>query len=301
MNKTLLSISTSFIFVLMTMVCSCQNISTTKPVATTTSSPSSLPIKDQLLLTNIRVAMSKVNSVNIDSDLFNAYTTQRKSEMVRSATRWNSEESIDVSNSKMHLSQISNEGDANGNLTIYTTSMYYDNENSYQQVYLSLNGSLMDSSGNGTWSKFKIPEGTVSSENQLSYFLKLLKNVNEVILPSNEKVNAEDCRVISIIPSAEAVADWLISQTSAPGPGLSDSTWSSLVGENTLTKTFQGGIFQLWVDGATNLVVKAELSPHFAAILDNLPQESDFAGQLNYSNYNQAVSITIPQEVLNAK
>ena len=273
MNKTLLSISTSFIFVLMTMVCSCQNISTAKPVATTTSSPSSLPIKDQLLLTNIRVAMSKVNSVNIDSDLFNAYATQRKSEMVRSATRWNSEESIDVSNSKMHLSQISNEGDANGNLTIYTTSMYYDNENSYQQVYLSLNGSLMDSSGNGTWSKFKIPEGTVSSENQLSYFLKLLKNVNEVILPSNEKVNAEDCRVISIIPSAEAVADWLISQTSAPGPGLSDSTWSSLVGENTLTKTFQGGIFQLWVDGATNLVVKAELSPHFAAILDNLPQE----------------------------
>ena len=273
MNKTLLSISTSFIFVLMTMVCSCQNISTAKPVATTTSSPSSLPIKDQLLLTNIRVAMSKVNSVNIDSDLFNAYTTQRKSEMVRSATRWNSEESIDVSNSKMHLSQISNEGDANGNLTIYTTSMYYDNENSYQQVYLSLNGSLMDSSGNGTWSKFKIPEGTVSSENQLSYFLKLLKNVNEVILLSNEKVNAIDCRVISIIPSAEAVADWLISQTSAPGPGLSDSTWSSLVGENTLTKTFQGGIFQLWVDGATNLVVKAELSPHFAAILDNLPQE----------------------------
>jgi hypothetical protein len=159
----------------------------------------------------------------------------------------------------------------------------------------------MDSSGNGTWSKFKIPEGTVSSENQLSYFLKLLKSINEVISLSNEKINGEDCRVISIIPSAEAVADWLISQTSVPGPGLSTSTWSSLVGKNTLTKTFQGGTFQLWVDSATNLVVKAELSPHFAATLDNLPQESDFAGQLNFSNYDQAVSVTVPQEALNAK
>ena len=118
---------------------------------------------------------------------------------------------------------------------------------------------------------------------------------------------------MSIIPSAQAVADWVLSQSQQGiGPDLRISTMPSIVGKDTFTKTFKSGIFQLWISNNSHLIMQAEFAPHFEATSDELSQmwgekvsmqdqTVDFLGQVSFSNYNQPVSIQVPPEALNAK
>jgi hypothetical protein len=76
---------------------------------------------------------------------------------------------------------------------------------------------------------------------------------------------------------------------------------------------FQNGLIKFWIDQTSYLPVKVEIDIDFQGFMGGGPitstpytpdtnlVNSGFQGQLNFSNYDQAVYITVPQEALNAK
>jgi hypothetical protein len=141
------------------------------------------------------------------------------------------------------------------------------------------------------------------AQNQMGPVVGLLQNARQAILLGSEALNNVDCYVLNITTSPEAIADWVISQEQAPGPSLTLSSGPSLVGKDMLTKTFKGGIFQFWIDSASYLILKAGFTPYFEAtptdLGTNLEMTLGFNAQMAFSNYNQPVSIQVPDAALN--
>ena len=325
MNKNTHEMLSVIVFLTVTLLAfsSCQSIKSVTIVKMTTSPTSSLenannfpPNPAQQAITKAISAMSQLNSFSINSDVTAQDIFQENSQSLRSVIRWNGEKSIDIPNNKMQMSTTIDNGDLNGvnsseNYGMFTINTYYDKEYSYEQAWTPGAGNT-----GGIWSKSILPEEIWSSEYQLSPILNLLKSAGQVIALSSEEVNGEYCQVISFVPSAEAVAGWVLSQEQLPGPSLSVSFESAIVGKDMFIKTYQGGIFQIWIATDSHLIMKAEFNPIFGAtsgelIKDRGEQHSslgditgetcEFIGQLTFLNYNRRVSIQVPQEALNAQ
>jgi hypothetical protein len=225
---------------------------------------------------------------------------------------WDGQRAVDIGNNQMHLKMNLDELSNDGLYTGIKVNSYYDNENSYNQSWMS--GGL---SPQGRWYQSKLREGPLNivgevplpAKNQLSPIIELLASANQTIFRTTGKLDGPSFQVIDFSPSAEAVADWILSLYFEGGPSMQVSTGIDIIGKNTFMKTYKGGIFKIWVDSESNLIIKAYFAPVFQATLNELDSysrqtgniESDFIGQLNFSNYNQPVDIQVPPEALNGK
>ncbi len=271
------------------------------------------------LMTDVISAMSQVKSVKIDNTLTDLSKFQYPSSTGFSVTTRKEENSIDIQNNKMYLSlnidTTNTQDDAHGHREQYDgwiADIYYDSNFNYGEGWEFGTG---HSPSTGPWHKSKLPEGMWTSSTPLSPILELLKSANQFTSLSKDKINGKDCQVINFIPSVETVADWIMSYDPGFGPSLIRNPGGpitgdqSIIGKTMYIKAFKKGIFQIWIDNDTHLIIKAVFAPHFEATFEatNSPpqeassREQDFLGQLFFSNYNQPLNIQIPDEALNAK
>lgn len=159
------------------------------------------------------------------------------------------------------------------------------------------------------WTKNELDETVWNQQSQMPLVVELLKNATQFTVLENEQLDGINCYVVTVIPSAQASVDWVLSQGQPGGPAM--TTWSG----DTLVRSdaYKDGTVKFWINKDSYFPLKAEISIAFQGELNtgtvvttpytaigNLLNFS-FKGQLNFSNYNQPVSIQIHPEALNTK
>jgi hypothetical protein len=138
-------------------------------------------------------------------------------------------------------------------------------------------------------------------QNQIEPQIEMLRSAVEVNLLGSEDVNGTPCYVVEIIPSMEALSDLLAQQQT---PGMEDLDFGGL----NLTDLFEKMSIKYWVAKDSYLLMKSEIN-----MLMDLSAEDVGATQRDFEkmtmdmnmemilyDYNQAVSIELPQEALKA-
>jgi hypothetical protein len=159
------------------------------------------------------------------------------------------------------------------------------------------------------WSKISLTPSLWNYETQISYLTELLKTATQFNSSENETVNNIDCYVLTIAPSAQAAVDFVISQEQPFGPQI-DHNYGGVISV-VRPDAYKSGSIQLWIDPDSYLPIKVEISIDFqgatgasAGTVFSTPvinqENSSFQGELNFSNYNQPVSIQVPEDALNA-
>jgi hypothetical protein len=125
----------------------------------------------------------------------------------------------------------------------------------------------------------------------------------------NEKVNGIDCYVLTITSSVQATIDFVVSQEQPFGTQI-DVMWGGGI-PIVRQDAYKNGSIQLWINQKNYLPVKVDVNIDFQGDVGGgsgitispttNPIDSNFQGELNFSNYNQSVSIQLPQGALNAQ
>jgi Leucine-rich repeat (LRR) protein len=142
---------------------------------------------------------------------------------------------------------------------------------------------------------------------QIPQQIALMQTAVDASLASSEKVEGADCYVLDIIPSYEAMADWILSQDQHEGPSLGSSFGGpTLAGKDAFMKFNKGSSVRFWISQDNYLILKSEESGAFSATAEELglnPKPTSFSkitstfqGQTVFSNYNQPVDIEPPTE-----
>jgi len=150
------------------------------------------------------------------------------------------------------------------------------------------------------WMKLPLTEEMWQQQSQIDQQIELLKTAVEIKSLPDEAVNGTDCYVFQIVPSMEALGE-LLSQQALGMEGMD-------FGQLNLADLFKEMSVKEWIAKDTYRVMKAEV----AMVLEMRPAdvgatEADFekmtmdinVGERLY-DYNQPVSITLPQEALDA-
>jgi hypothetical protein len=282
--------------------CSNATVSTVAPSTNNpiTSSPITTNSPTQLIVGKTISAMSQVSTFNLDTEVTEQYNMQ-------SVVRWKGSKSIDISNKQMQIAMTIDNSDSHGNFGRFTINLDFINGHEYEQAWSPGSGNT-----GGIWNKYQFDEEFWNNESQLPAILELLKSSGQTMLLGSEEVNNIECIVLNFAPSAEVVADWVISQQQHLGPSLTLSYGGpSLIGKDMFTRTYKGGVFQMWISSDSYLLLKATFNPNFEAAADDFSQVggqqytmsdtiSDFTSQLNFSNYDQSISIQLPTGASNA-
>lgn len=207
--------------------------------------------------------------------------------------------------------RLLNIADRNMKMTMTIDTEYFGAQDHWAIDMYFLNGweYLNTSPPDNSWSKTELTDELWAAESQLSRQLALLTKATEIALTGEETIDGVDCYVLTITPSPEAIADWVISQQQPYGPAL-DVSWSpALVGRETFINTYKSGSVKEWVTKDGYLLVKSEIEALFEASPEAIGANgaqferitSTFIGEFQFSDYNAPVSIELPQEALNAQ
>jgi len=233
--------------------------------------------------------------------------------------QWESHRQVDISKQEMYLAMDSREA-AGTIATPYTFERYLKDGWVYYAQSLPYTYGMTN-----PWTKNKqdVTDNTLwSSQAKLSPQIELLKSSDTVILAGTEKVNGNDCYIIDFVPSAEAAADWVLSQEQNSGSSMGWFRAPPERSKEIYIKAFQNGSVRLWIEKDNNLILKVNITLLFDGmpgniVLSDTPllgmegQENstgvgfdhiirDFNGQWEFSNYNTSMHIQVPQEALNA-
>jgi len=152
------------------------------------------------------------------------------------------------------------------------------------------------------WMKMKMPEDMWSKQNQLEQQLELLETADEVNLLGEEDVNGTACYVVEIVPSMDGLMK-MVSQIEMPEMEGVD------LGELNLANMFKKMSIKQWIAKDNHLFLKSENT----MLIEILPgdigaTEADFekmiedvSMQMVFYDYNEAVSIELPEEALEAQ
>ena len=151
------------------------------------------------------------------------------------------------------------------------------------------------------WMKMKMPEEMWGTENKIAQNVELLKTAKEVNFKGSENVNGIECYVVEVVPGTDALIK-MMSQVQMPEMGdvdVSDFNLANLLKEMSIKE---------WIAKDSYLFVKTE-NRMFVQILpgDVGATEEDFKKmtedidmQMTFYDYNEAVSIELPQEAFEA-
>jgi len=159
--------------------------------------------------------------------------------------------------------------------------------------------------------KTKLTDELWARETQISFYTELLKTATTSDLLGNETVNGVDCYILSIVPSTQAMIDWVVPQEQPEGPQIDIMFGGGI--PVVRANAYQSGSVKLWVDKNTFLIQKALVNSDFMGNVGGghittvphtpttNPANSGFEGQISFSAYNQPVTIQLPQEALDAQ
>jgi hypothetical protein len=256
--------------------------------------------------------MSRVKSFQLDTDIVNTYVVYN----IPDKTEWKGTRIVDVSNQEIGMNILITMGTLNT-----SDEMYFENGNEYLDSISPAN----DPKDTG-WIKYQLGNSENAEWNreaQIQNIVELLKTTTRDNYLEDEKVNGVDCYVLLINPTTQAITDWVLSQDQPNGPSLRGSHEPALVG-NAFVKAYKNSVIKVWIAKDSYLVVQTELSVHFQTTIEELQRVLDspfqkiasyfreiflgshkitsyFQGQMNFSNYNEPVSIQLPQEALKAQ
>jgi hypothetical protein len=224
------------------------------------------------------------------------------------STEWKGSKITDISNRKMSMGMTITDTEPENNPEIFSLEMYLINGEDYQK------DSAVGLYQPNPWTKTTMTGTLWNRETQIPFLTELLKTAVQVDSSENEIVNGIDCYVLTIKPSAQGAVDFAVSQEQPFGPQI-DVIWG---GETPVVRpdAFAGGSIQFWIARDNYLPVKVEINLDFQGDVGQIggistssfsstpaanPVDSRFQGELDFSNFNQPVTIQLPPEALNAQ
>jgi len=249
-------------------------------------------------------ALAKVKSFDLDTDITNTYKIIQNS--TTDKTEWKSTKLINLSNQemKMNMAITDNSSGTNSNDSM---EMYF--KNGYEYLKAIITGVY----GTNSWIKRNFDITLWNRETQIPFLTEILKTATQFGSLDNEKLNGISCYVLTITPSAEASVDFIASQEQPYGPQI-DEMWG---GGTPVVRpdAYKNGSIKLWIGTDNYLPLKVEINADFQGNVGGgfipattipytpttNPIDSSFQGQLDFSNYNQPVSIQLPQDAMNTQ
>jgi hypothetical protein len=238
------------------------------------------------IITKTLSALSLVKSYQLDTDFNDKFAS----------IEFKGTKVIDVSQKEMGM-----------NISI-TMGAYLTNDERYFMDGIDYSESVFEENSPNTigWTKRKLDDTVWNQQTQLPMLLELLNSATRISSLETVQLNNIDCYVLTFTPSAQASVDFVLSQEQPGGPSYDTGG----VGQ-TLVKqdTYNSGSVELWINKDNYLPVKVAVNLDFRGILPNgfgaAPTDTsnildwEFQGELDFSNYNQPVTIQVPQDALN--
>ena len=256
----------------------------------------------QTIATKTISAMNHIKSFNLDTDIINTYKITDGSRT--DTTEWKGTKLINVSNKEMEMNMTIADEYSGSNINA-ALGMYFKEGKEYLKTIAT------GLSQQNPWTVTQLDDTLWKHETQIPYLTEILKNGIQFSLLDNEKINGIDCDVLTVTPSIQSAIDFAVSQEQPFGAQI-DTMWG---GGTPVVRpdAYQSGSIKLWIDRNSNLPIKVEVNIDFQGNVGEgmitstpytpttNPVDSNFQGQLSFSNYNQAVSIQVPEEALVAK
>jgi hypothetical protein len=256
----------------------------------------------QTIVTKSISAMNQIKSFNLDTDITNTYKITGSSRT--DTTEWKGTKLINVSNQEMGMNMTIPEEISGSNINA-TLEMYFKEGKEYLKTLAT--GLYQQN----PWTVTQLDDILWKHETQIPYLTEILKNSIQFSLLDNEKINGIDCYVLTVNPSIQSAIDFAVSQEQPFGTQIDTMSGGGI--PVVRPDAYQSSSIKLWIDRNSNLPVKVEVNIDFQGNVGGgmitstpytpttNPVDSSFQGQLNFSNYNQAVSIQVPEEALGAK
>jgi hypothetical protein len=172
------------------------------------------------------------------------------------------------------------------------TELYADGNWLYMKI--SIPGS------DAQWIKTRLTEEIWNSQNQAVQQLALLETAQEVTLVGKESVRGLECNVVQVKPSTDGLSQLLAQQMGAmqDSPNLAE-----------LLQGLSGTSIKEWIAVDSNLLMKSALAMSMEVNASDLGAEEgsfdkmtmDITMDFEAYDYNQAVTVEVPQEALSAE
>jgi hypothetical protein len=247
------------------------------------------PALEEIVASTV-AAMTQVGTYKYDLDM-NIDTAQQVSggenTTMKSVVTANG--TLDVAKKEMHTT-LDYSGSLQGQLTsklpplefsmrpLLSLECFATGNESYMKLGVpSLSGEHWTKSGFDAWGYL----------DQAAQQIELLKTAGEVDLLGMENVNSINCYILKTTPDGEKLAEWLSRQLALISLG-------NLQAKKEDLNSFS---IKLWIARDKYLLTKME----FELTQQERNSDVDMKGRINFYDYNQPVSIIIPQEVINAR
>jgi hypothetical protein len=268
------------------------------PAAGTSLTPS------QTIVNKTLSALSGIKSFDFATDIANTNNYSATTGTIE----WKGSKIIDISNRKMSMDMAITDTEPENNPEIFSLEMYLVSGEDYQK------DSAVGLYQPNPWTKTTMSGTLWNRETQIPFLTELLKTAVRVDSSGNEIVNGVDCYVLTITPSAQGAVDFAVSQEQPFGPQI-DINWG---GETPVVRpdAFASGSIQLWIARDSYLPAKVGINLNFQGDVGQIggiplsssastpaanPVDSRFQGELDFSNFNQPVTIQLPPQALNAQ
>lgn len=193
---------------------------------------------------------------------------------------------IDNTNEKMHA-------------TINATADVPGTKQEIEMEYYIIDGWSYTKMGT-LWNKEQIEMDQWTNQNQIFQQLESLKSTIDFTSIGSEKVNGVACYIFQLSPDMEEIFNWISQQ----GGNLDELNLDNI----NLDQIFKDTSIKIWIAKDSSLLMKVELD----AYIDISPEDvgantddfenitMDLTLSMNFHDYNESVTITLPAEAASA-
>jgi hypothetical protein len=152
------------------------------------------------------------------------------------------------------------------------------------------------------WMKMKLTDDIWKEQSGVSNMAEFLQSAKGATLEGSEKVNGIDCYILKVVPDTNILAGWVKDQL--------QSTQAELdLSQTDMTKTFKQISIKEWIAKDSKMLMQEQM----ALVTEMTPEEMgtpagsfdkmvmDINMSMNYSNFDQPVSVVIPPEAKDAQ
>lgn len=246
----------------------------------------STPKTPTSIITKTLNALTQVKSYQLDTDFTDGPGP--------GSTEWKATRVIDVSDKEMSMNLA-----MTGGSLLTTDEEYFMNGQDYLKTVAEAN-----SPPTWGWSARALVDDVWNAQIEITFLTELLQAPTKFSPLETVQLNNIDCYILTFTPSAQSAIDFLVSQGEPGGPAIGTWLWGGGGGVLVRTDTYNYGSVELWINKANNLPVKVTVNLDFRGHLNTENPdilEESLQGELDFSDYNQPVTIQVPQDALNAQ
>jgi hypothetical protein len=245
--------------------------------------------RSQIVVDKTLSAIAQVKSYKLDTDFTD----------VSGFTEWQGTRVVDVPDKEMAMNMEITMGPS-PSLNV-SDEMYFTNGQEYLKTVSE--GNFPQTVG---WTKRNLVDDVWDQQTQIPFLTELLKTASKISSMETEQLNNVNCYVLTITPSAQASADFVLSQGQPGGPGFFSIDVEG--GWMITADLYNAGSIKLWISQDDYLPLKVEAEFDFKQAKGNLPVDTapskvinNYHNELEFSDYNQPIAIQLPQDALSAR